>query len=49
MGGVVVVTFDENEEEKAIFRAYTLGAGCLYLTPRFCILCHYGAIFLSLS
>jgi hypothetical protein len=24
MGGVVVVTFDENEEEKAIFRAYTL-------------------------
>ena len=26
MGGVVVVTFDENEEEKAIFRAYTLRA-----------------------
>ena len=24
MGRVVVVTFDENEEEKAIFRAYTL-------------------------
>ena len=35
MGRVVVVTFDENEEEKAIFRAYTLRGRVFVPYPSF--------------